>query len=76
MKEPSPAVGILAKPVVLVTSAGAELKAFLRIVSLARAVIDIAEVAFDPASGADVLGQAISVNQVLQLRETIFLSQK
>ena len=39
-------------------------------------MIDIAEVALDSASGADVLRQAIGVNQILQLREIIFLSEK
>src|SRR5436190_23373964 len=43
-------IGILAKPVILVPSTGAELQAFPRIVSLARAVIDIAEVTLDAAS--------------------------
>src|SRR5437667_7786613 len=69
-------VGILAEPVILFTRGGAELQAFLRIVSLAQAMIDIAEVAFDATGGADVLGQAISVNQMFQLGETIFLSEK
>src|SRR6266481_508321 len=69
-------VGILAEPVILVTRGGAELQAFLRIVSLAQAMVHIAEVALEATSRADVLGQAISVNQMFQLRETIFLSEK
>src|SRR6266550_3917007 len=69
-------VGILAEPVILIPSAGAELQAFLRIVSLARAVIDITEVALDAAGGGDVLGQALGVDQVLQLRETILLGEE
>ena len=47
-------VDILPEPVVLITSTGPELQAFLGVVDLARAMIDVAEVAFDAASGADV----------------------
>ena len=68
-------VDILAEPVVLVTRGGTELQTFLPIVGVARAMIDIAEVAFDAASGADVFGQGIGVNQMFQLREIIFLRE-
>ena len=55
-------VGILAEPVILVTRRGAELQAFLRIVSLTWAMVHIAEVALEATSRADVLGQALSVD--------------
>src|SRR6478672_352322 len=68
-------VGILTEPMILVPSTRAKLKAFLPIVDLTRPVKDITEVTFDAATSGDVFGEALGVDQMLQLREFIFLGQ-
>ncbi len=66
---------ILAEPMVFVTCAGAELQALGRIIDLARAMIDIAEVTFNSAAGADSPGQTVRIDHVVQFREIVFFGE-
>src|SRR5215471_18169829 len=68
-------INILPEPMIFVPRARAELQAFAPIINLTRPVIDIAKVAFNAASRADMFRQPLRIYNVLQLGQVIFFSQ-
>src|SRR5215471_14966707 len=69
-------VDILSEPVVFVLCARTELQAFARVINLAFPVINESERSLDSASGADVIGQLVGVNKIIELGHTIFISNQ